>query len=222
MSTTDNGWPASKTLATRPLVINGTEFVGGIADRDDVERVLRYALQRVADEVEAPVNPGCWGFSFRPNRNDPSALSRHSGGIAVDLNAPTNPNGVPTERTWTMPQILEIHWILDDLDRLCGLTAGDRVVRWGGDFNGTPDSMHFEVNVTPTQLPALAARLRDNTEALMVTDDDKQKITDIVRTVLREELAAFAKTAGETIKVDGDGDPSTAKVSLERKLQNLS
>jgi hypothetical protein len=34
-------------------------------------------------------------------------------------------------------------------------------------------------------------------------------------------LAAFAKDAGDLIKVDGDGDPDTPKVSLERKLRNL-
>lgn len=54
-------------------------------------------------------------------------------------------------------------------------------------------------------------------EALMVTPEDEARI----RAIFREEIALFAKSAGETIKVDGDGDPSTPKVSLERKLQNL-
>jgi hypothetical protein len=47
--------------------------------------------------------------------------------------------------------------------------------------------------------------------------DDKAWIV----AALDQRLLIFAKTAGETIKVDGDGDPDTPKVSLERKLQNL-
>ena len=47
----------------------------------------------------------------------------------------------------------------------------------------------------------------------MATEEDLRKI-------IREELAAFAKTAGETIKVDHDGDPDTAKWSLERELRS--
>jgi len=36
------------------------------------------------------------------------------------------------------------------------------VIYWGGDFSGTPDEMHFEINVPPgdLQLPALVAKIR--------------------------------------------------------------
>jgi hypothetical protein len=129
-------------------------------------------LQRVADEVEQPVNPGCWGFAFRENRNDPNALSRHSGGIAVDHNAPAHPNGVPADHTFAGWQIETVHVILDDLDFLCGAPVGARVVRWGGDFNGTPDAMHFEVNVDPAELQTLAARLRNHLEDDMPAPKD--------------------------------------------------
>lgn len=53
-------------------------------------------------------------------------------------------------------------------------------------------------------------------EALMVTNEDKQ----IIRDIIREELTAFAKVFGEVAKVDHDGDPKTAKWSLERELRS--
>jgi hypothetical protein len=169
---TDNGWPAAPDLTRRLFSISGAAFVGGIADDDDVELVLRYVLQRVADEVEAPVNPGCWGFAFRENRNDPNSLSRHSGGIAVDHNAPAHPNGVPTSSTFTQAEIDRIRRILADLDVLCGMSPGFGVVCWGGDFNGTPDAMHFEVDVDPLNLRVLAARARAQLEDDMPAPKD--------------------------------------------------
>lgn len=180
MDTIDIGWPASKTLATRSFTIAGVSFAPGIADDDDVELVLRYVMQRVADEVEKPVGGQCSGFSFRANKNDSSVLSRHSGGVALDHNSLKHKNAVATVDSWEAAQIKAIHKILDDLDELCGVALGTRVVRWGGDYHHTPDSMHFEINVSPADLRDQAARLREKVEALMVTPDDERKIASIV------------------------------------------
>lgn len=209
MASTDNGWFASKTLATRPFLIDGVAFVPGIVDNDDVDLVLRFVMQRIADRVEKPVAGWCWGFGFRPNRNDPSRLSRHSGGIAVDLNAPTNPNGIPTARTWEPWQIAAIHEVLDELDELCGELVGSRVVRWGGDFNGTPDSMHFEINRTPAELRSCAVRLRARVEALMVTEADEKKIRAIVTEVVDARIEAATPAIVDAVldaQVDDDPD----------------
>jgi hypothetical protein len=32
-------------------------------------------------------------------------------------------------------------------------------LKWGGDFKGRPDDMHFEVNVTPTKAKELITKL---------------------------------------------------------------
>jgi hypothetical protein len=53
-----------------------------------------------------------------------------------------------------------------------------------------------------------------------LNDADEAKVEAITRRVIREELAAFAKTAGANIKVDHDGKPGTAKISLERELRS--
>jgi len=152
MPTSQNGWSASPDLRLRPLVVAGVAFVPGIRDDDDVATVLGYVLTQVHERVEPLRNPGCWGYSYRPNRNDPNSLSNHSSGTAVDANAPAHPNGVPTAQTFTAAQIAEVHAILAEVDG---------AVRWGGDYTHTPDSMHFEINTDPATLHQVAERLRE-------------------------------------------------------------
>ncbi len=153
MTTSQNGWTASKDrsdIHITSIDVNGIEFVGGVRD-GDVKTVLGYVAQQVNDRVEKAVNPGCWGYSFRPNKNDPNSLSNHSSGTAIDYNAPKHPNGVATGKTFTAAQIAEVHRILEEVDDL---------VRWGGDYHNTIDSMHFEINAGHDAIAALAKRLR--------------------------------------------------------------
>lgn len=174
MATTDNGWPARRDLPLRSLVVDGVAFVPGIVDDDAVAAVLGYVAEQFHQRVEPLRNPGCWGFSYRENRNKPNALSRHSGGIAIDANAPAHPNGVPTARTFTPAQIAEVHRILAEVDH---------VVRWGGDYSGVPDAMHFEINADRTAVQAVAARL----EADMPLNDADKKF---IRQAIKEEVSA--------------------------------
>lgn len=151
MPTSQNGWRASANLTRRTFTVRGVEFLGGIVDSDDVESVLRHVLTEFHDRVEHLRNPGCWGYSYRENRNDPNSLSNHASGTAVDANAPAHPNGVATTRTFTPTQISEVHKILTEVDG---------AVRWGGDYHSTPDAMHFEIIAAPLALAKVAARLR--------------------------------------------------------------
>jgi hypothetical protein len=146
-----NGWPASPNLKRRSLTVGGVSVVGGIVDNPDVATVLGYVAEQFHTRVERLVNPGCWGFYFRANRNDPSSLSNHSSGTAIDLNAPKHPNGVPTGRTFSAKQVAEVHKILAEVDH---------VVRWGGDYTRTVDSMHFEIIGSAGSVARVAAKLR--------------------------------------------------------------
>lgn len=151
MATSQNGWAASSTLPRRKLVVEGVEFVGGIVDNDDVATVLGYVAEQFHERVEPLHNPGCWGFYYRANRNDPTSLSNHSSGTAIDINAPKHPNGVATAQTFTRDQIAEVHRILAEVGG---------VVRWGGDYTRTVDAMHFEINAGAAAVARAAARLR--------------------------------------------------------------
>lgn len=143
-----NGYVASPypaDIGIVPMTVAGVTFqvAGG-----DVLTVLQYVVEQVNARVEPLVSGG--GYSFRANVNDPSSLSNHASGTAIDYNPEQHPNATTTTSTWTQTQIAEIELILAE-------TSG--AVRWGGDYNNTPDSMHFEINVGVVQLAAAARAL---------------------------------------------------------------
>jgi hypothetical protein len=152
VTTSYNGWPAS----TDPAAIGITHldmpgrpnaFPPGVKG-GDVATVLGYVALQLHKRVE-PMGDGCWGYSYRKNRNA-NNLSCHASGTAIDYNAPKHPNG--KHGTWTAAQAAEVRRILAE----CG-----GVVKWGEDFHGTVDGMHFEIHGTPAQVAAVAVRLRD-------------------------------------------------------------
>jgi hypothetical protein len=208
-----NGWDASPSLALRPLVVNGVGFLPGIRDDDDVETVLRHFWTEYAARVEPLRNPGCWGFSYRENRNDPNALSNHASGTATDGNAPAHPNGVPTASTFTADQIAEVHAILAELDH---------VLRWGGDYTGTPDAMHVEVNVDPETLHATAERLRGDA-TMNSTQDERLKAveaaTQRIESDLIKVLAVVRKKGANAWERDVDLKALIREVLAEVKDQ---
>lgn len=160
--TSYNGWPASKDPATIdvvPLTVDGVAFVGGVR-KGDVETVLTYVIKQFHHRVQALQDPGCWGWFFKPDANDPSLLSCHSSGTAVDANAPKHPNGVEATKNFTAKQIAEIHTILAEVPELA------ETVHWGGDWHYpslVPDPMHWEIHDHDTaQLARVATRIKEN------------------------------------------------------------
>jgi hypothetical protein len=78
-----------------------------------------------------------WGWAVRPVRGQTSGYSNHSSGTAGDVNAVQHPRGVSTIKTFTIAQIKKIR---------ARLHFYDEVIRWGGDYQTTPDGMHLEIN----------------------------------------------------------------------------
>lgn len=200
-----NGWSASADLELRPLVVAGVPFVPGIRDDDAVATVLGYVVTEYAKRVEQLASPGCWGFAFRANVNSPDSLSNHASGTAVDVNAPFHPNGVRTTATFTPTQIVTVHAILAEVDH---------AIRWGGDFAGTPDAMHFEVNVTPAELATVARRLRTEEEANMPLNAEDLKQ---IREVVRDEIEQIP----DTVRVPSADGKTTQKLgaAVQRLLK---
>lgn len=198
MALSQNGYSASPDLRRRPLIVNGVEFIGGIRDDDDVETVLAYFWTEYDRRVEPLVNPGCWGFSYRPNANDPYSLSNHSSGTATDGNAPQHPNGVPTRNTFTAEQFAEVHRILAELDG---------AVRWGGDYTGTPDAMHAEINVSPPTLALVAQRIREGDDPMAAFTE-----ADIARIVRKEIDAALSDIGDERLENPDDKGPGSRSI----------
>lgn len=83
-----------------------------------------------------------WGYAgryIRGTENSTRVPSNHSWGLAVDLNAPSNPMG---DRLITdIPAPVTALWKRFRF-------------RWGGDYSGRKDAMHFEYMGTPAQAAA--------------------------------------------------------------------
>lgn len=177
MATTDNGWKAAKDLKTR--VIEPVKDVRlRIVDNQNVDDVFTYLVQQFharVDDVTKPHPADDWGFYFKMNANSPFKLSRHAGGIAIDLDATEHPNSVATAKTYTAKQIAEVHKILAELEG---------TVRWGGDYTHTADGMHFEIQVRPGELQKVGAKIRRGEIGPKRPTDRKKTVTAVANEVI--------------------------------------
>lgn len=142
MAVSQNGWPAPPpSLATFP-------WITGKVRSGDVYTVFNYLATRFNSEVER-INKGwSWGYDPRPIRGS-TTLSNHASGTAVDFNAPAH--GLGLSGTFSAKQTAAIQQILRDLDGK---------VRWGGNFKGRKDEMHFGIYTDAAGLRPLAAKIK--------------------------------------------------------------
>lgn len=178
MSTSQNGWPVVTDSQRSKLVdpvVHGADFPNGWL-RGDVDVVFRYLIDRLHREVEPIMPGGCWGWFVKPIEGS-TTISNHSSGTAIDYNAPRHPMG--TRNTYSASDRAKIHAILDDLDG---------VVRWGGDYSGRPDDMHFEINASAAATARVADRIREG------DDVTKDELKAALREVMPDVLTAWSKT----------------------------
>lgn len=101
--------------------------------------------QEFDQTVEKLVRGWCWGYAFRAIIGY-LRISKHSAGIAIDLNAPRHPLG--RRGTFSARQVRQIRVLC----RKYGL-------KWGGDWS-RPDEMHFEIVESRSQALARVRRLQ--------------------------------------------------------------
>jgi len=142
--TSYNGWPANSDKAAIGVVSNDL-FPGG-AKAGDVTTVLGYVARQLDARVEPVVDGWCWGYTYKANVNNPSQLSCHASGTAIDWNAPDHPNG--SGGTFTSTQRGTIYAILNEVQG---------AVSWLEGY----DEMHFEICVNANDLAVVAAVLGD-------------------------------------------------------------
>jgi hypothetical protein len=146
-----NGWPVNPPRS--PHTIPGTNVRVTVAD-GPAGQVLMHVLGQVNARVEdIAMNSDRnerddWGYAERNVRGS-EAVSNHASGTAVDINATRHALGA--SGTFTPAQVAEIHRILAEVDG---------VVRWGGDYTGRRDEMHFEIIGSQEQVARVAERLR--------------------------------------------------------------
>lgn len=160
MASSYNGWPASPDPnaigINKNFQVLGAKFPGGMKS-GDVSALFNYLIYNLHHRVEPmmsggglSIGYGCWGYSYRANVNNPSTLSCHASGTAIDYNAPKHPNGTRTTASggggWTGAQYNTIQTIL----RECS-----GAIRW---LSGN-DPMHFEIYGSTTQVANAVKKL---------------------------------------------------------------
>jgi peptidoglycan hydrolase-like protein with peptidoglycan-binding domain len=221
MTTSQNGWPASPDKAAlgivNPTVPNtNVKFPQGVL-AGDVATVLMYVASQFHHNVEPLVAGSCWGYYYK-KIEDSNTISNHASGTAIDINAESHPMG--RSGTFRPAQVVQIRKILS----FCG-----GVVRWGGDYTGRKDEMHWEINTNAAAVSRLAQRIKLATpdpqppvQVHTVQKGDKGTEVEHIQQFLHDEFPAYRNDVdvkrGELITVDGDfGDQTEAWV---KEFQN--
>jgi hypothetical protein len=139
VAVSQNGWPANT-----PSLVASQQIPGSLVKvsvRTDAAGQLLLEVASAFDRLVEDIDNARgalddWGYAERPIRGG-SATSNHASGTAIDLDATKHPLGTDPHQNFTQAQIDQIHRIL--------AVAGG-VVRWGGDYVGRKDPMHFEIN----------------------------------------------------------------------------
>lgn len=152
--TSYNGWPANSDSGAIGInsgfTVDGMKFPGGIKS-GDVQTVFTNLIRDLV-KIDPPDSKeynieGFWGYSYKQNTNNPSQLSCHASGTAIDYRAVAHPNVSGSDYIgWSSSQVSDVKSLL--------LGKYSSLVGW------LPyDSMHFEINGNSSQIKNLAATL---------------------------------------------------------------
>lgn len=147
MSTSQNGWAVDKSGGLQDRGLYGGVTLPNGVRRGDVAIIARYVCDQFDRHVEPLVQGHCWGWYVKGIEGS-TAISNHASGTAWDLNAPRHPLGA--RGTFSAKQRTAIRRILD----FC-----EGVVRWGGDYTGRADEMHFEIIGGATAVARIARKI---------------------------------------------------------------
>lgn len=117
-----------------PFAPNFSEHLTQIATASgktvNVNKVAAQAFQGLINDLEARGYEikTLGGMDMRANKSNPSMLSQHALGNAIDINAKTNAYGQSTH----------------DMPKDIGAIAKKWHLSWGGEWNSVKDPMHFE------------------------------------------------------------------------------
>lgn len=146
------GWPNCQGGAVNKSFLVETvqgivTFPGGV--RAELCELVSMLVRETANRgyvfgVAGNPSYGCWGYNCRPISGT-SKPSNHSWGLAVDINAPRNPYGGGTDMPPWMVELWESYGF-----------------RWGGNYSGTKDPMHYEFLGSVSDCANQTARARDN------------------------------------------------------------
>lgn len=143
MATSQNGWPVMFSAPQATL-----RWITGRIRGGAVQIVFDYLCARL-NEIEVNRPEWSWGWAVRAVRGQTTGYSNHASATAIDYNAPAHPLGATN--TWSPQEISRIHKILGDMNG---------IIRWGQDYSGRKDGMHFEIIKGSAAVVAVAARIK--------------------------------------------------------------
>lgn len=159
MSTSQNGWPVVGKSACDQGPFLGVKFPNGIL-AGDVATIARWQMTRYTQLVEPLVQGTCWGWYVKPIEGS-HTVSNHASATAWDNNADQHPMGKSAVDNMSQKQIAGCRQIIRE--------AGG-VLRWGGDYTGRPDPMHWEIVGSPAAVAAFARKIRSEEDDVSAKD----------------------------------------------------
>lgn len=140
MAQSQNGWPAlparSNKLYTWKVPAKTGAFTLTMRN-GSAGFILAWWALWFAEKIEKVKGPilDDWAYAYRPVRAG-TDMSNHASGTAIDINALQH---VLSRRgTFSSPEVKRMHAKLNGL-----MLRG--AIRWGGDYRGRADEMHFEI-----------------------------------------------------------------------------
>lgn len=191
MATSQNGWPVFFDAPAGML----PDYVTGRVRDGDVEVIFDYLCDRYDKEVENIRVDWSWGWAVRAVRGQTSGYSNHASATAVDVNAPAHPLGV--DNTFSDEEERRVNQILEDLED---------VLRWGQNYSGRKDGMHFEIDKDSAAVRRVAHKIRHN-QLPTLHPDWKPKQAKAVHfgRVQEQFLIAAGHSKGELVRNNGVG-----------------
>lgn len=232
MATSQNGYKSGDfSLIASYTVVDDVKLS---LRKGAVSVVLLHFARWFHNNIEALKKKECGGYNDRTIEGS-KVISNHASGTAEDLNWNSHARG--KANTFTAAEQKKIR---------TQLKYYEGVIRWGGDYKGTVDDMHFEINKPLSDVERVAAKIKKDSEPKPPTPPSAPAKPEILRedgilgpkTIKRwqEEtgqaktgklsvpfvkwLQAFLQdTVDHRIKVDGDFGPKTI-AGLQRYLKS--
>lgn len=208
MPTSQNGYSANDRSKIKTYTVAGEPLPMREGPTGQLLAEVAEWVHKNVESISKGHQADDWGYAERPIRGSSTTLSNHASGTAFDFNATQHPLGVTG--TWSRKQKRKVNWFLRNK---CNHT-----VRWGENYSGRKDGMHFEIN---DSLDDVRAALRE------VRGDARAKRRNRVHTVdlgnVREQFRRGGPDAlpgvktvqrelnarGAELAVDGHAGPST-------------
>jgi D-alanyl-D-alanine carboxypeptidase len=137
--TSQNGWPASASASAIDVISFPVNLKSG-TKKISLARATGRSFVEIIEWWDKNIEPVTMigGHNYREIRGSEGTgkLSNHSSGTAIDIN-------------WDKHPLAAVGTIPADKVGALRLEATKRGLRWGGDYRGRKDEMHFEVNYKP-------------------------------------------------------------------------